>query len=182
MTVLILPILALHINFSSCRNYGGGAKRYILYLPPPPPGSTPLQYKYIYYFCRYIWGSCPPPPPPNTKKLATLLAYGWQRMTGSRQCYDRPVSSKKDLNGSKLAWRCYGLGLPWNFLDAAPTLPTFSITLPWVHPWRSLETLPRLLYGDLTDTVIRLFCITVVSSVAIPSNSLRRGRCMLGMF
>ena len=27
------------------------------------------QYKYIYYFCRYIWGSCPP----NTKKLATLV-------------------------------------------------------------------------------------------------------------
>ena len=47
------PILALHImNFSSCQNYwGGGAKRYVC---PPPP------YKYIYYFCRYIWGSCPP--------------------------------------------------------------------------------------------------------------------------
>ena len=25
-----------------------------------------------FFFCRYIWGSCPPPPP-NTKKLATLV-------------------------------------------------------------------------------------------------------------
>ena len=26
---------------------------------------------YLFFFCRYIWGSCPPPP--NTKKLATLV-------------------------------------------------------------------------------------------------------------
>ena len=32
------------------------------------------QYRYIFWLCRYIWGSCPPPPPrPNTKKLATLV-------------------------------------------------------------------------------------------------------------
>ena len=51
MTVLFKPILALHINFSSCQNYWGGAKRYVCpppnifiggRLPPPPPGSTPL--------------------------------------------------------------------------------------------------------------------------------------------
>ena len=30
----------------------------------------------------------------------------------SRQCYDRPVSSKEVFNSLKLAWRCYGLGLP----------------------------------------------------------------------
>ena len=58
------PILALHImNFSSCQNYWGGGGKTICLPPPPPP------YKYIYYFCRYIWGSCPP----NTKKLATLV-------------------------------------------------------------------------------------------------------------
>ena len=43
---------------------GGGGQNDMFPPPPPPP-----PYKYIYYFCRYIWGSCPP----NTKKLATLV-------------------------------------------------------------------------------------------------------------
>ena len=48
MTVLFKPILALHINFSSCQNYwGGGAKRYVC---PPPPNI-------------FIGGRLPPPPP-----------------------------------------------------------------------------------------------------------------------
>ena len=34
------------------------------------------------------------------------------------------------LNGSELAWGCYGLGLPGNFLDTALTRPFFSLTLP----------------------------------------------------
>ena len=67
------------------------------------------------------------------------------------------------FEGSNLPWRGYGLGLPCNFLDAALTLPSLSLTLPWAHPWRSpnvrrkkkLTDTPRILYGDLTDTVIR---------------------------
>ena len=52
LAVLFKPILALHIKFSSCRNYWGGGGKNDMFAPPSqyfhwvgdcPPGSTPLD-------------------------------------------------------------------------------------------------------------------------------------------
>ena len=63
LAVLLKPILALHIiNFSSCRNYCGGAKRYVC---PPPP--------------NIFMGGSRPPPPPQDRRLCNRVAASLNR-------------------------------------------------------------------------------------------------------
>ena len=70
-------------------------------------------------------------------------AHGWK--VHSSATVDT-ASSTEVLNGSKLPWRCYGLGFSCKFLDAALTLPSFptaplsaSVTFaerPSIKNWR----------------------------------------------
>ena len=66
--LFIAPIKETALIVYDCRQMYFESWKYMF------PRRSLAYYKYMifFFFCRYIWGSCPPPPP-NTKNLATLL-------------------------------------------------------------------------------------------------------------